>query len=492
MELDTESTNSYWLPGLAGLVILSSKGLELGSPETGCGSMERRPDDIFRVHDLSILKSPMPAHLIPNGSNQRTASSTSPNSSLVPARPTPKLNVSPIGLSALASSSIFKTPTPIGNKVGFSPLSSANTESVQASLESRLDVMNVGTEPALFQAMQNTPVQKSPLVTTRRHTTTEELKQLIIGDRVRKELGGGDEQESREKADAITTTPIESNLHVEQAIENQVECKVASRGDEIALSKWSLVVVSNNSSVTKLERSVTEDWIVLVGKRSDMQEMWHSSLITNRLSEREITTGSGRIYRLVGSCDDLAMIEAGFSFDLVEAFREGFPENWQMRLIQEFSVSTKNDGEHQYAGVEGFKRSSLLTKSRTLKTTKDTANSTVENDKERQNCLEVPKKERKAVLKRTSLDAEIKDDKVWTSEKKRAQGVSPKRVRRISEPISKWMDTPTLVQSGLEVRGRTRSGRRVITPLPYWENKYVRTFCVSPSSMNLRRESGQY
>lgn len=119
-----------------------------------------------------------------------------------------------------------------------------------------------------------------------------------------------------------------------------------SSGGKISLSRWSLVVVPNNPGITRLDRSVTEDWIVLVGRRPDMAEMWHSSLITGRISEREITTGSGRIYSLEGPADELALIEAGFSFETVEAFKLGFPESWQLVLIQEFGNAKSRVGEH--------------------------------------------------------------------------------------------------------------------------------------------------
>ena len=59
--------------------------------------MERRPEDIFRVHDLSVLKSPMPAHLL---GGRRTAASPTTHT-LSPVRPTPKQMSSPFGLSAL-------------------------------------------------------------------------------------------------------------------------------------------------------------------------------------------------------------------------------------------------------------------------------------------------------------------------------------------------------------------------------------------------------
>ena len=210
----------------------------------------------------------------------------------------------------------------------------------------------------------------------------------------------------------------------------------------IELAKWSLVIVANNPKITGFDISETEDWVVLVGQRSDTAQLWHSSMITGRLSNKEITTGSGRVYKLNGDLDGTAMVDAGFTFELIEAFKDGFPENWLEILLQSFS------------SIDGDRRKSKITEK-----------------------LNKPKEQ-------TRKSSNVSAKKVSLSPRPRPSP-NTKRSRRNSDPPSRilWKDeivsTP-IVSLDYPILGRTRSGRRVVKPLPYWENKYQYKDLSSP------------
>lgn len=384
---------------------------------------------------------------------------------------------------------------------------------------------------------------------------------------------------------------------------------------EIVLSSWSLVVVPNNPNVTKIEKSVTDEWIVLVGKRSDMSEMWHSSLITGRHSQREITTGSGRVYRLDGPADELALIEAGFSFETVEAFKDGFPEVWQSVLIQEFgeakkeealvaasecresrgsplkfkptggtrqstsSAQASNQASDSKVEASGHDQEYIDTietppRGQDLEENKDTTDSLepqkeTEKDEVTELVASVTRLSAESLLpskrssnKRASVTpaktklgevhtpVESKEEEAQTVAKKEASpsiiGRPPRSLKKetaaatsvVSDPpvkrtyakhkrplptdlstpqpdsSLKAKDTPIKkrgrrkseadslsrmntsyttvigvddVPEDVNVLGQTRSGRRVVAPLPYWENKYLRSVGVSSPLLFLKR-----
>ncbi|PJF19789.1 hypothetical protein PSACC_00435 [Paramicrosporidium saccamoebae] len=529
--------------------------------------MERRSDDIFRVHDLSVLKSPMPVHLM------KPSSSSSPT----PVRPIPKQNVSPFGLSALAANMINRTPATKSQaaegKVGWSPLGTGSEQSLDLAHSVKgdnnitpkfetptLKIASGSSLPTVGQAIQAALNETSPLQGDKVKDTIHDSMGLdstnlmqcekpedtdTIAMKLDKASSLGEEEivcepmevdeasllkqketthDSSKLSKSPKLTPSENVsasrlLPVQKRkskpdlapdaenVEKRPVVKSVATGSEITLLKWSMVVVPNNPNVTKLEKLVTENWIVLVGRRSDMTELWHSSLITNRLSNREITTGSGRIYKLEGPCDDLAMIESGFNFDIIEAFREGFPENWQMVLIQELGGAFK-DKSNREKKPEVKDKLSHEKKSETkddfhgkrLETTNDSheKKQDVKDDDFENQCPQINRI--KTVNRRKSMPSskpktapKIKSPQKSTliTPKSRRNAASkyetsPKSSRRYSEPLSRWNDLPSF-SCNVQVTGHTRSGRRVVSPLPYWENKYFRSYGASPSSTALER-----
>ncbi|CAJ0745909.1 21140_t:CDS:2 [Entrophospora sp. SA101] len=91
--------------------------------------------------------------------------------------------------------------------------------------------------------------------------------------------------------------------------------------------------------VTLLLQVDTEHWISVRGERriSDSLLQWHSSLITERIDTKVIKTIKNSYYILEGEPSLTPMIEDGFSLELCEEFKKGFPENWKEALIREYN-----------------------------------------------------------------------------------------------------------------------------------------------------------
>ena len=106
----------------------------------------------------------------------------------------------------------------------------------------------------------------------------------------------------------------------------------------VPFTEWSFGIAPNTPRVTHIPREVAPDWIVLVGRRPDATELWHSSIVTGKLSPHLIETGSGKVYCLTdGSMDSQRMAEHGFGDAFSAKFARGFPDNWQSLIIDELA-----------------------------------------------------------------------------------------------------------------------------------------------------------
>lgn len=568
--------------------------------------MERRPEDIFRLHDLSVLKSPMPTHILnaraahttpsPVGSRAgsftttttttTTTTSTNPSFStpVIPVRPTPKQNTFALGLSSLARTSRTVRPDTespserVGENPNLGAKTTTNTTDQLVAEASPLetlpsDAVRVDSTPIVIQnhnssgSSSTLPTVTSVLDQGVLPVASEESKVLPITVATESLLKDEPPTVSKEAA-KLEASRLKMISDQNPGKKGATSGRTVSTGSEIFLSNWSLVVVPNNPSVTKLDKTVTEDWVVLVGKRNDMSEMWHSSLITGRLSSREVSTGSGRIYRLEGPADELALIEAGFSFDTVEAFKAGFPESWQLVLIQEFGSSLSSSTTAAATTpipttrlpIKGTLKQQVLTESKSksktdlkidakdghgepsVKTESVLADSLISEqpvkrkrgrprkarpeldstigptttieDKEnslsehanqsetRESLVDVAtppqplKNKIKDKIKKptntpTSPMKKIKIQTPQTHSKElRVSNPTPILKRRRSAPQSWWkspLESTPLTTPHVDVLGLTRSGRRVVAPLPYWENKYLHSSIVTPTPQRLKQ-----
>lgn len=112
----------------------------------------------------------------------------------------------------------------------------------------------------------------------------------------------------------------------------------------IKLRNWSLKLSGGrriSSNVHKLcnDEVVVKQWIYVEGIKSaaDGGELWHSSFIFTRLGSHTVQTTSGSSYQLEGSLDVHTTMNHGLSERVVEAFTDGFPENWVEILCLELA-----------------------------------------------------------------------------------------------------------------------------------------------------------
>lgn len=468
--------------------------------------MERRPDDLFRVHDLSVLKSPMPAHLA--GARRPPAAGPAPAAAASgaahphppPLRPTPTLHAVPFGLSALtariagnaassweAVGAARVAPSPLGVPIAPMFELSAVDQQVAAALAeqdaapsalssvaalaepSTEDDSSLPSVPFVLGAQPcSTPVRDDPAAADsppRRQPRRTTPSLARAGGRAENagvakdfDLGGLAAAQQTAGAenivfDANMDGPDAAGLSLGAAGPAPKESSAAEgakgrpASSEIVLSQWSMVMVPNNPETTKIS-AACRDWIVLVGRREDIAEMWHSSLITSRLSGREITTGSGRVYRLKGPLDEPSLAEHGFSPDTAHAFRDGFPPDWRERLQAELSRPPSSARDSESDPKQSRRRSAAPP---------PIPNPNPNSRRRTEHVSETP------------------------------VGADARPRRRSDPPPPGQQRTP---ECSPEVAAQTRSGRRVVRPLAYWENKYMHPGPGSPSSAVLKRKWG--
>lgn len=78
----------------------------------------------------------------------------------------------------------------------------------------------------------------------------------------------------------------------------------------ITLTDWSLATVPNSAKLTGVPVEVRSLWVVLVGRRADMVEAWHSSIVTERILGNHIKTGSGRSLYILESPMNIIEMQA--------------------------------------------------------------------------------------------------------------------------------------------------------------------------------------
>lgn len=440
--------------------------------------MERRSDEIFRVHDLSVLRSPMPLHLLGNGNNNGGGgysglSTASKQRSPLMATPVVVRRPTPRTPAASTLSALFATPL---GKAASSPYAS-EPKCVDENVAPRNNT-NGTYDVAPSMIATSTPAPSSDekvkkctrgLASTSLHHGDLGPTQTLVDEKV---------LPSTEDPAPVAEEKVELPA-MEPLVRQKRDASTKTSNSVIDLTHWSLVIVPNNPSVTGYERSVTSEWVVLVGKRTDMVEMWHSSLITGRQAACEITTGSGRIYRLGGSLDESAMVEAGFSFGLVESFRNGFPENWQEHLLQEFSSirekSAKRSTRSREQEVNG-KMERRLDQGR-IKRRSSLAGIKAPS----------PKGRKSELIKHEDPSTDPPYEPINerrrgpNSQRRHSPQAQPSTPPSFNKENPRWRDNLTPVVTGdATILGTTRSGRRVFKPFPYWENKYLGKDLSSP------------
>ncbi|CAO3563008.1 unnamed protein product [Mortierella alpina] len=81
-------------------------------------------------------------------------------------------------------------------------------------------------------------------------------------------------------------------------------------------------------------------WIGVHGNVLKPKAMvWHTSFIKDAVDPSTVMTLTGSLYHLRGALDEERMRSNGFPQDIVEAFREGFPDAWRSILLDHFQPS---------------------------------------------------------------------------------------------------------------------------------------------------------
>ncbi|XP_062351860.1 mis18-binding protein 1 isoform X2 [Cinclus cinclus] len=98
----------------------------------------------------------------------------------------------------------------------------------------------------------------------------------------------------------------------------------AQKEKVICLSSWRIKVLTGNTA------------ICVEGKRKDMKQvLWHSSAITERLTNNQVKSSTGAVYLLQGKIDSAAMRREGFSYRFTKKFTFGFFRRWK-EYVEEF------------------------------------------------------------------------------------------------------------------------------------------------------------
>lgn len=144
------------------------------------------------------------------------------------------------------------------------------------------------------------------------------------------------------------------------------------------------------------------------------------------------------------------MLQSGFSKTLTTRLARGFSEAWKEHLIQELGIHQQEPEEEEtQEPPKQLKSSPPRTSSKTT-----------------------------AVPKTSSLKTPLKRQK--------SVGSSARKART---PKNQTVSTPKLAVETPRVLGSTRSGRKIVTPLPFWDNQAVAAFKPSPT-LQLKRRWG--
>lgn len=165
------------------------------------------------------------------------------------------------------------------------------------------------------------------------------------------------------------------------------------RKQELSLVRWRISLISSS------KQSLTDDFkIHLHGIRTDTGDPWTSAQVSCVLGSSLIQAGS-HIYKLIGRINAEECIHFGFSHHFIEAFLNGFPENWKILVTDHialmkqafvrkilFSLHKKsygledyyenNDIENNYPIIEEIDENQLVKKA----SESDRSNSSTRND----------------------------------------------------------------------------------------------------------------
>lgn len=187
--------------------------------------------------------------------------------------------------------------------------------------------------------------------------------------------------------------------------------------------------------------------------------MWHSSIVSGREAAKRILTASGKTYNLL-AYDSAAMLQSGFSKTLTARLARGFPEAWREHLVQELGIQAEEEEEKEGAKVQSGQPKA-----------QSKAEAGQSKASPSRTALKTP-------ARSTALKTPAKRPKSTSKARSPASTKQTPKQQQISEA-----ETPRVLCS-------TRSGRKVVTPLPFWDSQAVAAFKPSPSLQVTKRRWG--
>lgn len=336
--------------------------------------MERPADDIFLVNDLSVLKSPVPRHLFEGRPNDATSAQTTPaalrqatgvpnaagtgqwqGKILSPGSPPVNLGLT----TSLSPPSFFKQPEnrpslsnarpPVPSAgspsilqglpkpepkpaVPVLPQSTSSSQPPTATLKPECDPQGAEERPKRKRGrppkakVENAHPKKETVFESSSNAATAALDNSHADSTLSNTGNGRRGLLSVEGAGALPAAHVDTNNSLGTIAKNRQSVQDAERqpptvnpntstSDKpkvIELTDWSLATVPNSPKLTGVPVDEQQFWVVLVGRRPDMAEAWHSSIVTERLAADSIKTGSGRsVYLLRGPINQKDMYDSG-------------------------------------------------------------------------------------------------------------------------------------------------------------------------------------
>lgn len=232
---------------------------------------------------------------------------------------------------------------------------------------------------------------------------------------------------------------------------NTTNSSVNTTNNSVVLCDWRIQRVPNDPEITGHSTTDYPLWIIVEGMKkapdnierniqsqASGQQLWHSSLIVDRVDERTLLTSSGKRYRIEGPMDRAAWIRADIPESIIRAFESGFPSDWRQVLCP-------------WLQIERVKRSI---------------------SKEKKPTSDAPKK-----AKRNSEP--IRTQKRNTSKTKKTPSPSaPKAPIKTPKTVpTEALETPeptSAPRSSVSSLPTSRSGRRIVPPLAFWANEYAK------------------
>lgn len=305
--------------------------------------MERTPGDLFRITNPSILKSPLPKHVvskqqpslstITTHSGIRMTVASSPGSG-VGTHLNPIHNQSPGVMTSPSTTHIVKPTNVTPSQTSLSNFASFVRQRQQQQ-------QNSPSSSNTISAF--TPSSKLASLVTATSTTNPQQQELDLEDPERTVRVGTEVKSSNQPTHHYPEEGNSEHQQGEQVADGDRDFTSTATSSTttkapVHFSEWSFGIAPNTPRVTGIAKEVSSEWIVLVGRRPDTTELWHSSIVTGRLTANQIATGSGRVYLLKeGSMDSQRMAEHGFGDAFSAKFARGFPENWQDLIIDELA-----------------------------------------------------------------------------------------------------------------------------------------------------------